>query len=96
MAKPKNVLQDLAEDIQFEMGFYSYIAGSTDYEVLPIGGAEGLLLSEEDFEHIHLKAEQEGIVILYRVCLGETAIIVNPKTDKIGIVPEYSNDGFPC
>ena len=95
-SKPKNALAELAEDLQFEMCFYAHLAESEDYDVLPFGGVQDMVLDEESLRFVHIKAEEENITLLYRISFGDIAVVCNPKTGKIGIIPEHSADGFAC
>lgn len=84
------------ENIQFEQLFYELIAGTSLIEVLPIPDVDGSVMSSEDLQSLQEECKKRKITVLYRISHGKVATIFDPKSLKVGVVPEFSFIGFPC
>lgn len=88
--------KQIMNDLEFEIGFYAYIAESDKFDVVPVPYEDGYVITSEDYQKMMAEAEAEGITILFRLQNGKTAIVINSKTGKQGIVPENNVHGFEC
>ena len=86
----------ILNDIEFEMAFFSYIADSREFDIIPIPYEDGTVITSEDYHKILEEAKKNKIAILLRISNGETAIVLNPVTGKSGVVPENNASGFYC
>lgn len=86
-AQYEKLLLDLED---FEEKFYSKLAGSEKYEIIPTVTEEGRLLSKEQLDLLIKECHRLGFRYLYKVDLPNgTILLINPKTMKIG----YISDG---
>lgn len=92
----ENVIEDFRKEIEFEEAFYSAIAGSMSFEVIPIPCNNGSFLSEDDKEAIAAYAKKSEKILLFRVSHGDIALIFGEQGEKLGVVPEFNAHGFPC
>lgn len=86
----------ILSDIEFEMAFFSYIAESTNFDIVPIPYEDGTYITKEEYFKILEDCKKNGIRLLLRISNGDTAIVLNPLTGKTGIVPENNASGFSC
>ena len=87
------LLQNLHD---FEERFYTLIAESDRFEIIPIPDHKGRILTGETYSQIKQELAAQGIKMLYRISQGNHALIINPDSLKrIGIVPEGSKE-FIC
>lgn len=84
------------DDLEFELSFFNYIAGSSNYEIIPIPDLDGSVPSEDDFRFMAEECKRRGIKLLYRISAGTHAIVYSVDLDKIAIVPEDNPHGFHC
>lgn len=87
---------EIARQLEFETVFFKAIAGTTEFEIIPIPCMDGSYLSNSEKSAIVASAVYEEKTVLYRVSLGETAIVFSKNGGKIGIVPEQEENGFQC
>lgn len=92
----KGADDDLVKEIEFELQFYSYIAGTNKFEVLPIPLMDGSYLTAEEKASIIAECGHKKISLVYRVSHGKYATVFCPNTNRVGIVPEDDPRGFPC
>ena len=88
--------EELVKEIEFELNFYSYIAGTNKFEVLPIPLMDGSYLTPEEKATIIADCRSKKIALVYRVSHGKYATVFVPGSTRIGIVPEDDPRGFPC
>lgn len=86
----------LIDEIEFEMDFFTYIAGTPNFEIIAIPDLEGFIPNEEEYRLIYNDYRKKGIKLLYRVSNGRHALIYGADLEKIGIVPEDNPHGFDC
>lgn len=90
----------LEQTIKFEIDFFTYIAGCTEFEVLslPYDYATGKELTVQEITDISLDCERRGVKLLYRTSLGDhkTALVYSADMDIIGMVSDLEPDGFAC
>lgn len=96
MSNKNNIDEDLLLDIEFEMNFYEYIAGTSNFEVIPIPDLEGFIPSTEEFQLLVEDCRRRTIKLLYRVSNGKYALVFSADSDKVGMVPEDNSHGFYC
>ena len=84
------------ENLAFEQLFYELLSGTNAIQVLPIPDFDGYIVTPEDIKQIQLECNKAKIKLLYRVSHGKVATIFDPKTFKIGVIPEFNLVGFPC
>jgi hypothetical protein len=84
------------ENIAFETMFYELLSNTLDVQIIPIPDFDGFIIPEEDLEIIKKECKKANIKLLYRVSHGKIATILDPKTLKIGVMPEFNLIGFPC
>lgn len=89
-------LKRFEQEVEFEHAFYSAVAGSNDFEVIPIPCMDGSYLSLEEKKSIAAYAKAHNKKIVFRISLGKTAITFGEDGKLTGISPEYSAHGFPC
>lgn len=82
--------------IEFELGFFSYIAGTNDFEVIAVPDFDGSIPSEEEFNFLSDEYKKQGLKLLYRISGKNCAVVCCKDLIKIGIVPEDNQHGFPC
>lgn len=92
----KNADEQLVKEIEFELKFYSYIAGTNKFEVLPIPLLDGTYLTQEEKASIIADCRHKKIALVYRVSHGKFATVFCPDNNRVGIVPEDDPRGFPC
>jgi hypothetical protein len=92
----EETLNSTENDILFEHNFFSRLAGSEEYEVIPVGYNQGVAISDEEKVFIALQAKATGKKLLFRVTMGNIAITFGEDSDVIGISPEFNIHGFPC
>lgn len=93
----KNSLSSqILSDVEFEMAFFSYIADSKDFDIIPIPYDDGYVLTGDEFEMRMKDAKKNNIAILLRIDNGLTAVVLNPVTGKFGVVPNDNTSGFLC
>lgn len=97
MEKSKKELSEeeyvkLAEDISnFDASFYSTLAGSDRYEVIPTVLEDGSSLNREQYALIKAECVRLGLKIIYQIELADGTIVhINPENLKVG----YSNDAI--
>lgn len=81
---------------QFESKFFYILAESEDLELIPIPDYDGKNLQELEKISILEEARLEGRAVLYRISLGEIAVVFAPGGEKLGILPENELHGFFC
>lgn len=89
-------IKQFEEEIAFEQSFYSIVAGTPDFEVIPIPCIDGSYLSVDEKRAIATFAKTYNKKLLFRVSLGAIALTFCEDSELIGISPEYSIHGFPC
>lgn len=92
----KEVDEQLVKEIEFELKFYSYIAGTDRFEVMPIPMMDGTMLSPEEKAMIIADCRNKKIELVYRISHGRYATIFCSNTKVVGVVPEDDPRGFPC
>lgn len=93
MSKKNN----LEKEIKFELDFFSYIAGTENFEVitLPYDLTDGHLFTDEEVEQIAIDCKKRHITLIYRVSMNEQiALIYTKDSEIIGMVPESDAKGF--
>ena len=68
-------IKSFTDTIEFEYAFYKHIAGTEDFDIIPIPCNDGTYLTEVEKQSIVAVARSVGRKILYRVVLGEVAVI---------------------
>lgn len=73
----------------FENKFYSTLAESDNYEIVPTSTDEGNYLSREQLTLLTRECHRLGLKYLYKVDISSTVtIFINPQTMKIGYISE--------
>lgn len=81
--------EKLMDDIEdFNNSFLSHLAGTANYEIVPTEPEDGQFLKEEHYKLIKKEAAKLGAVILYSYRIGNTTLVVNPKTMKMVVLKE--------
>ena len=91
-----NNINDLEQHLQFELAFFESIAGTDNFEIIPVPGLDGKRLKDEDKDLIIEYARNNKAKILYRVSLGSYAVVFDETSGRTGIIPEDSDLGFFC
>jgi len=82
---------------EFEEKFYTILAETDKFEIIPIPDHKGRILSEETYSQIKQELASQGIKILYRISHGNYAVVVNPDSLKrVGLVPDGAVKEFCC
>lgn len=81
---------------EFELRAYAYVAGSDDFEILPVPDLQGEVPTPEEFRLIANDYKSKNTKLLYRVSHGSNVVVYSLDMDKIGIFPENHEHGFPC
>ena len=82
---------------EFEERFYTILAGSDRFEIIPIPDHKGRIFTEEMLSQIKEDLAAQGIKILYRISHGNHAVIVNPDSlKKVGVIPDGNTKEFSC
>lgn len=89
-------LEDFKREVDYETKFFEIIAGTPNFEIIPIPCSDGSLLTVEEKLAINNYARVHNKKILYRISMGDHAIILGEDCNLIGICPEYDPRGFPC
>jgi len=88
-------LEELEEHFNFEMKFYTHVAGTKNFDVIPYPeGVEDL--SPKHLKLLELNIKKEGKKVLYRVSHGKFATVYDNDTKKVGVLPEDNFLGFEC
>lgn len=73
----------------FEEKFYSTLADSKNYEIIPTMTEDGRFLSKEQLSLLVKECHRLGLRYLYKIDLNSSVtLLINPKTMKIA----YIND----
>ena len=83
-------------DFEFELKFYTEIAGTPNFQVLVIPDADGYIPTRQEMKGLKQYANKKGLDLIYRISQGNIAVVFGPRTGKVGIVPTYNPQGFPC
>lgn len=83
-------------NLQFEIEFYSILAGTKKFQVLNIPDEDGYIPSAKDTVLLRKQVNSAGMELLYRVSVGKHAVVFSPNSELIGIVPENNSNGFSC
>lgn len=92
----EKTLDNHIEEASFEQSFYRIVAGVDDLEIIPIPCIDGSLLTLEEKRSIAAYAKKYKKKLVYRVSIGNTAIIFGKDSGVIGIQSEIHEHGFPC
>ena len=92
----EKVMENHAEEAQYEYAFYKHIAGSEEFDIIPIPNIDGSYLSTQEKLDIASYARTNNNKLLYRVSLGDVAVVFGLEGGLIGIQPEFCAHGFPC
>lgn len=89
-------MEQVKEEFEFEISFYSTIAKTEAFEIIPIPDDRGYVPTAKELKLIQLECKKMGVGLLYRLHLGKHAIIYNPKDlERIGVMP-VNSEGFHC
>lgn len=91
-----NNFHNLEEHLMFELAFFEHVAQTDNFEIIPIPGLDGKRIPDEETQLILEEARRNGSKVLYRVSLGNIAVVFDQATGKTGIMPEDSDLGFSC
>ncbi len=69
----------------FDESFFSFLAGTSQYEVVPTTDEFGKPIPEQNLDLIRRECKRLGFKVLYSMDLGKQVLIMNPDTMKIGI-----------
>jgi len=89
-------LERFKQEVEFEKIFYSSIAGTEEFEIIPIPCMDGSYLSIEEKQSIAAYAKANNKKLLFRISLGRTAVTFGEDGIVTGISPEFNAHGFPC
>jgi len=82
---------------EFEEKFYTILAESDRFEIIPIPDHKGRILPDETYSQIKHELARQGIKLLYRISFGNYAVVVNPDSLKrVGLVPDGAVKEFSC
>ena len=85
-AEYDKLIMDLEE---FENGFYSKLAKSDEYEIIPTMTEQGRFLSKEQLALITKECGRLGRKYLYKVDMTNgSTLLINPKTLKTAHITE--------
>lgn len=93
---PPEEQKKISEQIEFELMFYREVAGTDNVEVVAMPDAEGRFLSKAELELVQKECKRLKVRLLYRVSHGKVATVLDVKTHRVGVMPEYSSEGFSC
>lgn len=93
---PQEEQKKLKDQLEFELMFYKAVAGTDNIEIIALPDAEGNYLSKGELEIVQKECKRLKIKLLYRVSHGKVATVFDAKTHKVGVVPEFNPEGFPC
>jgi hypothetical protein len=81
----------------FEEKFYTLIAGTDRFQIVPIPDDKGQIYTGRTLEKIKEDLASQGLKMLYRISHGDYALIVNPDSlRRVGIVPNGTAKEFSC
>jgi hypothetical protein len=89
-------MKHFVDSIDFEYAFYKHIADTTEFEIIPIPCNDGTFLTEVEKQSIIAVAKASDKKILYRIVLGQIAVIFEEHGKLVGMCPEYNVHGFAC
>lgn len=69
----------------FDESFLSFLAGTSQYEVVPTTDEFGKPIPSQNLDLIRRECKRLGFKVLYSMDLGKQVLIMNPDTMKIGI-----------
>ena len=92
----KETLDNLKKEAKFEYNFYKYICNSNNFEVIPVPDEKGKIITKEEIKYFEDIAKKEKIKLLYRISHGTFATVFDPKTGRVGVMPESNDKGFTC
>jgi hypothetical protein len=73
----------LMDDIEnFNNSFFSHLAGTANYEIIPTETEDGVILQEEHYKLIKKEIAKTGATILYSYKVGRDTVVINPRTLK--------------
>jgi len=79
--------EQLGRDLDtFQDSFLSFLAGTSQFEVVPTTDEEGNQIPEKNLELIRRECTRLGFRVLYSVDYGKNVLFINPDTMKIGIM----------
>lgn len=83
---PEEYDQLSAKVEEFQDSFLSFLAGTSQFEIIPTTDEFGEPISEENLNLIKRECKRLGFKILYSVDNGKYILVINPETMKTGIV----------
>lgn len=92
--KPKELTDEqyakVLEDLEnFDSGFFSAIAGTDKYEVIPTLLEEGVWLTKEQYTLVKNECSRLGLTVVYQIQLNDkSSVFINPESLKIGYYQE--------
>lgn len=90
----QTLLQNLHD---FEEKFYTLIAGTDRYQIVPIPDDKGQIYTGQTLQKIRDDLEAQGMKMLYMISHGDYALIVNPENlRRVGVVPNGNTKEFSC
>jgi len=91
----------MEEDIEFINSFFMAVAGTENYEIVPIPDENGEIVSAKDLKLLEKECKKLNLKLIYRVShirLGErnVATVLDPISKITGVMPDFNGIGFPC
>ena len=84
----KEFSQTLVDLNEFDENFYSILAETDKFEIIPAVDEDGQTLSKEQLSAVRRECYRLGFKVLYKIDRIVDIMYINPETMKTGIVTD--------